>query len=209
MRITAVIPAYNEELTIGEVVRVTTQNPKVNEVIVISDGSLDKTADIARLNGARVIKLNENIGKGGAMLIGAMEATGDILLFLDADLIGLTSRHIDKLLLPLINDQYHMTIGVFENGRFTTDLAQRLTPYLSGQRAVLKKVFMQVDNLEATRFGIEIALTKYVKKHGLNQRAILLEAMSHVMKEEKLGLVKGFSARMKMYWEIAKCIGKG
>lgn len=208
MKITAVIPAYNEESTIGEVVRITNQNTMVEEVIVISDGSTDNTGKVAKQNGAKVIELEQNIGKGGAMLIGAMNSTADILLFLDADLIGLTTVHIDNLLLPIINDGYNMTIGVFAKGRFTTDFAQVLTPYLSGQRAIIKNDFMNIDNLEATRFGVEIALTKYIKKHNLRKKEVVLKEMSHFMKEEKLGLLKGFSARMKMYWEIAKWISR-
>lgn len=101
MRITAIIPAYNEESTIGEVVKITNQNSMVEEVIVISDGSTDRTGKVAKQYGAKVIELEENIGKGGAMLIGAVNSDADILLFLDADLIGLTTGHIDNLLLQI------------------------------------------------------------------------------------------------------------
>jgi polyisoprenyl-phosphate glycosyltransferase len=207
MKPSTVIPAFNEQLTVGEVTKVVTEHPFINEVIVVNDGSTDDTSRVAKASGAVVIDLKENIGKGGAMLFGAMKADADIILFLDADLIGLTHEHVSQLLEPLMNESFHMAVGVFDNGRFATDLHQYLTPYLSGQRAVYKHIFMRVDNLETTRFGIEMALTKYIEKRGLRQREVQLEAITHIMKEEKLGLIKGFSARMKMYWEVAKWMG--
>lgn len=209
MSVSVVIPALNEESTIGEVVSVLTHISDIKEIIVVSDGSTDHTADVARENGARVIELNENIGKGGAMMVGVEEIESDVVLFLDADLIGLTPSHVEELITPVISDDVEMTIGIFENGRFATDLAQFVAPYLSGQRALRVQLLQNMSDLEISRFGIEVALTKYVAEHKMRIKEIELKGMSHVMKEEKLGLAKGLAARMKMYWEIAKVIKRG
>jgi glycosyltransferase involved in cell wall biosynthesis len=62
--VTAVIPAYNEEATIGEIVTVLGQVEQIQEVIVVSDGSTDDTANEARRAGAHVvIELPENIAR--------------------------------------------------------------------------------------------------------------------------------------------------
>lgn len=209
MKTAVIIPAYNEERTIGEVIKVVAQVPLVEEVLVISDGSTDRTAAIAEGLGARTICLPENLGKGGAMMVGVNSTDADLILFLDADLIGLQPWHILDLLLPILDGKAEMTVGVFEHGRLATDIAQFIAPYLSGQRAVKRELVRQLSNLDLTRFGVEIALTRFAKTAGISVVEVELKDMTHMMKEEKLGVVRGFMARMKMYWEIAKCVTKG
>jgi len=205
----AIIPAYNEGTTISEIIEVVRQVPLVHEIIVVDDGSSDDTAKVAETSGAKVISLRENIGKGGAMMVGVNNTDAGVVLFLDADLIGLKPHHVVDLLLPVLEGRAEMTVGIFENGRLATDLAQFIAPYLSGQRAVKRDLLRHLSNLELTRFGVEVALTRFVKSAGISVAEVELRDMSHVMKEEKLGVFRGFLARLKMYWEIAKCVGKG
>ena len=207
--VTAIIPAYNEEATIGAIVKVLCQIDEIKEIIVVSDGSIDATADVARQAGARVIDLPENTGKGGAMMTGVAHAKEDIILFLDADLIGLTTEHVRSLLDPVISGHVDMAIGIFEKGRLATDLAQLVAPYLSGQRALRKELLRAIEDIEDTGFGVEVALTKYAHDQGIKVKEVELVGMTHIMKEEKMGLTRGLAARMKMYWEIAKAVGSG
>jgi len=82
----AVLPAYNEELVIGSVVLRTRQY--VDRVIVVDDGSSDRTAEVAKLAGADVIRLDHNTGKAYALLLGLSHArkTGcRVAVMLDAD----------------------------------------------------------------------------------------------------------------------------
>ncbi|MGE4282190.1 MAG: glycosyltransferase family 2 protein [Clostridia bacterium] len=204
MSISAIIPAYNEAATIGKVIHTISHIEEVEEIFVVSDGSTDETAEIARQCGAKVIELSINRGKGGAMKVGLDSCNADIVLFLDADLIGLTERHIRNLLAPVKNNQVDMTIGIFDGGRFSTDLAQKISPFLSGQRVIRKKVLDNMCNLDIAKFGVEVALTNYVRKNKIPYCKVILEHMSHVMKEEKLGWRKGVQARIKMYWDILK-----
>lgn len=206
MNVTAVIPAYNEEETIADVVKCVKRIDKIQKVIVVSDGSTDSTAEIARECGADVIELNENVGKGGAIKAGINECGTEIILFLDADLIGLTENHVLDLIEPVIDNKADMTIGIFKNGRMVTDLAQKVTPYLSGQRAIKKSVIDKIPNIDITRYGVEVALTKYVDKFNVRVQEVDLPDMTHVTKEEKLGIIRGVHARLKMYWDIVKII---
>lgn len=206
MTVAAVIPALNEELTIAQVVGVVRAHPQVAEVIVVSDGSTDDTAVLARAAGARVVELRENQGKAAAMAVGVEQTSADHILFLDGDLIGLTEIHITALLTPVLFGTAGMSVGIFRHGRIATDLAQVVAPYLSGLR-VLKRELMadmlaEQEDVEISRFGIEVALTLHAKRRGYDVVEVTMEDMTHRMKEEKLGLVKGFAARMKMYREI-------
>jgi polyisoprenyl-phosphate glycosyltransferase len=204
--ITAIIPAYNEEQTIGNVLDCITKVEEITQIIVVSDGSTDKTAEVAASFNIEVIELVENVGKGGAMKAGIERCSNENVVFLDADLIGLTEKHVKDLIMPVIYNETDMTIGIFKNGRIVTDLAQKVTPYLSGQRAVKKTVLDRIPNIDITRYGVEVALTKFADKNAISSKEIYLEDMTHVTKEEKLGLIKGMQARFKMYWDIVKIL---
>ena len=203
-RVVAVIPAYNEESTLGEVLAVLAGVSQIDRVFVISDGSTDRTATVARAGGATCIELEQNVGKGGALKVGIDQADAQVYLFLDADLIGLTALHVRDLLTPVLSGRAQMSLGVLEKGRVATDWAQAVAPYLSGQRAVTREVLQGISGMETARYGIEVAINRHLKKHHVVVEIVSMENLTHRMKEEKLGLLRGFVARMKMYWEIVK-----
>lgn len=205
MKVTAVVPAWNEEHTVGDVVRVLVGHPDVAEVIVVSDGSTDATAAVARMAGARVIELERNAGKGAAVKAGIDAAAGgDVLLLLDADLVGLRPDHVRRLLAPVLEGRADMTVGVFSGGRVATDLAQAATPFLSGNRAVLRRALEGITGLEAAGWGLEMILTRHARRQKLRVVRVGLDRLSQVMKEEKLGLARGLYRRLKMYWDVVR-----
>ena len=82
--ITAILPAYNEEVSIGSVVLRARQH--ADRVIVVDDGSHDHTAEVAALAGAEVIRHGENRGKGAALRTGFAAADGaDVIVTIDTD----------------------------------------------------------------------------------------------------------------------------
>lgn len=208
MSVAVVIPAYNEAKTIKKVIEVVKTVDLIDRIVVVSDGSEDNTTKISRKCNVEVIELKENIGKGGAMSIGVKNCTEDIILFLDADLVGLTKEHIETLLKPVIDGSVPMTIGIFSNGRMGTDLAQKIAPFLSGQRALKKQLFNSITDIEISRFGVEMALTRYVKEHNIPYLKVNLNNLTHITKEEKIGFFKGLLARLKMYGDIIKSLCK-
>ncbi len=107
--VTAIIPAYNEQVSIGSMVLRTKRF--VDRVIVVDDGSTDKTAEIAVLAGAEIIKHKTNMGKGNALKTG-FEAAKDaeIVLTLDADGQHKTTD-IPKLLKPIMDGEADMVNG--------------------------------------------------------------------------------------------------
>ncbi|MGI6329861.1 MAG: glycosyltransferase family 2 protein [Bacilli bacterium] len=202
MSVVAIIPALNEEKTIKRIIEMIKVVPLVDRIIVVSDGSKDNTANIARRCGVEVIDLKENIGKGGAMSIGVKSCQEEIILFLDADLIGLTRKHIEDLLKPVVEDNYAMSLGVFVHGKVGTDLAHMVAPFLSGQRVITRQLFNKVNDIEISRYGVEMALTRYIEKNNIAIKKIKLNGLTHLTKEEKLGFFTGVTMRFKMYKEI-------
>src|SRR3954451_18059344 len=89
----------------------------IDEIIVVSDGSTDRTVEIARgFDGVTTIALRENRGKGYAMRMGVDYASHDVLFFVDGDMFHLTREHITSLLGPVPRDKCDMTIGVRTRG---------------------------------------------------------------------------------------------
>lgn len=209
MKIATIIPAYNEEKNILRVIEVVKDIAIIDEIIVISDGSLDRTAEVVpNLPKVRVVKLLKNKGKGAALIEGAKMAKADILLLLDADLVGLNKQHIQDLLNPVIWNEVDMTKGIFINGRRSTDWSHKIAPNISGQRAVRRDILLNIVDLDQTRFGAEVAINRYVKKNKLRAKKVKLSNITHITKEEKLGIARGMKSRVKMYWDIAKYITK-
>ncbi|MCM8901178.1 glycosyltransferase family 2 protein [Caldicoprobacter algeriensis] len=205
MSVSAIIPAYNEEKHIGQVLAAVKRVGEIADIVVVSDGSTDRTVEVAYGFGVRVIQLPRNMGKGCAMKAGLDNTSASTVLFLDADLVGIEPHHVRALLLPVYHGAADMALGVFCSGRGVTDLAQRLTPFLTGQRAVKRWVLdMLSDNVWNTGYGIEMALTRCVRKYDLKVMEVPLYGVTHAMKEEKMGVMRGMAARLKMYWEIAK-----
>jgi glycosyltransferase involved in cell wall biosynthesis len=207
LRIAAVVPAYNEEARIGPVLRALLAAPELAEIIVVNDGSQDGTAAVARqFPTVRALDLPENRGKGAAMHCGALASEAELILFLDADLIGLRPEHVTDLLRPVLDGEAAMTVGVFRGGRLATDLSHFLVSYISGQRALSRELFLAIPGIAAARSGVETTITRHVKRRGLRVHKVAMQGVTHPMKEEKLGTLPGFKARLKMYWEIGKSL---
>jgi dolichol-phosphate mannosyltransferase len=185
MKTTAVIPTRNEERTIAEVIRATM--PHVDELIVISaKNSNDRTLAIAEDLGARTF-IDSGKGKGEALRIGIQEATGDVIVFLDADGSHIADD-IPKVLQPIIAGDADMVIAsrmtggseelhgdvpkfirlflsaiitLIINYRFNV----RITDSQNGFRAIKTAVAREL-NLKANSFDIETEMLMKCLKKG-------------------------------------------
>lgn len=193
-KITAIVCAYNEENTINGVMETLINAPLINEVIAVDDGSKDKTAEILSgyqpLEHVHILSLPKNRGKGYAMATAALQASGEILLFIDADLKNLTSNHISLLLTPFLNREAAMVIGFPIRGE-SISAAERLDPYrpLSGQRVVFKEDILPLINpIRYSGYGVETIINLHYREQGKRVKSIFLPNLIHPIKVEKTGL---------------------
>ena len=204
-----IIPAFNEEQRILGVLYAAKASKLKTEIIVVDDGSKDHTAEIARtVEGVRVLKLKANRGKGGALVAGVQATKAPIVAFVDADLGGLKGQHIDDIIRPLLGEQCDMCVGIFRGGKVWSDMAQRITPYLSGQRALKRELFEAVPFMADLRMGVEWALTNAAEKRKAKVIRVLLRGVSNCAKEQKMGIMNGLKARGIMYMEITEAMVK-
>jgi len=107
-KISVIVPAFNEEKSLSDVLSKLKGLETIDEIIVVDDGSRDNTAQVAQDLGARIISHPYNMGNGAAVKTGVRNATGDVLLFLDGD--GQHSpEDIPKLLAHI--DRFDMVVG--------------------------------------------------------------------------------------------------
>jgi LmbE family N-acetylglucosaminyl deacetylase len=194
VNVSCVIAAYNEERTVARVIEAARAVQEVEEIVVVSDGSVDATAEAAAGAGADlIVQLPKNLGKGGAILAGARRASGSLLLLLDADLENLNPREISALIHPVLYEQCDMAVGVMAE-----DLGHAVWPYLSGIRVVLRDVLLDHPDLGVTRYRFELALTDLARKQHWIIRRVPLTGVKHIRKEEKYGLIQAYRGKVRM-----------
>lgn len=111
-KVSVIIPAKDEANSIGELIartKISLAKHKV-EIIVVDDGSADRTKEIARNSGAITILHGKTLGKGAAMKTGAGAATGDILVFLDGDGAH-NPEDIPSVIAPVLQNKADLVIG--------------------------------------------------------------------------------------------------
>jgi glycosyltransferase involved in cell wall biosynthesis len=182
-----VIPVYNEELTIGNIIdRVKTamrQTGLKNEIIVIDDRSYDKSLEIAKHHNIRLFTLNQHLGKGYALRVGFFKAMGDVIVTLDSD-GSHKPEELFEVLTPILQEKADLVIGsrylnhksvdarklnVFGVGLFNSLIALLtgaiVTDSQSGYRA-MKRQILKDQELESGGYEIESEmLVKTAKKN--------------------------------------------
>lgn len=202
MKVTAIIPALNEAPTIGDVVDVAVESCLVDEVIVVSDGSRDTTANLARIAGARVIEHLNPLGKGQAMKKAAQNTRADIVLFLDGDLKRLQTKHIEQLLQPVLSGSHEMSIGFLPKGIFTH--LQFVLPMISGQRAIKLELFNRIPHRFTRGYMIETAMTRFCRIHKKPIHLSILPGLGVRRKIEKTRIDRALFQYCSMSAEILK-----
>lgn len=202
--VSIIIPAFNEKKTISEIVKSVIDHPKVKEVMVVDDGSTDGTEAVAAGAGARVLRLENNGGKAGAMDAGVESATSDVVLFLDGDVVGWDHQKISTIIDPVIDGRLEMHVGILP--RLPVLLLSKkifyCLPVLSGMRALTKTLWRRVPRAQRDGFKVELALNHAARKRGRGTGYEIIPGLVHITKEKKHGLARGLWRRLKMIGEI-------
>ncbi|HEY5268949.1 MAG TPA: glycosyltransferase family 2 protein [Anaerolineales bacterium] len=209
--IAAIIPTYNEEINVAGVLEVLHATTILDEVILVDDGSSDRTVEILRQAASmdqrfRVIQHEKNSGKGQAIFSGWATTTAPILLLLDADLKNLTPDHIQALLDPVINHCTDMTLGLFRGGHFNTDFSHWITPFLTGQRGLRAELLKYVSREASAGYGFEVALTMVARQKGYRKRVVTLKGVWHPSSTTRTerGFWYGTYWKARMYGQILR-----
>lgn len=201
--VSAIVPAYNEGTRIKNVLEVLAKTKIINEVIVVDDGSSDDTGEIVKkmekeYPKIKYLKNNVNKGKAYSMDRGVKYSRSNVIFFCDSDLNGLTSKIVEQIIFPVLNNEYDMFIGIRGN------LMQKVfTPFAlnSGERALHKETWESLPAFYKNRYRIEVGLNYFVKLFG---RGFGYKQFSHfqTLKEVKYGFWRGTFLRWWMNLDV-------
>lgn len=190
MKLSVIIPCYNEQNTIHEIIRAVVASPVPDkEIIVVDDGSTDATKDLLKSALTpmvdKLIFHERNMGKGAALRSGFREATGDIVIVQDADL-EYNPQEFPLMIEPIVTGKADVVFGSrFMGGRphrvlyfwhyvgntFLTLLSNmltnlNLTDMETCYKAFRREIIQSID-IEEERFGFEPEITAKVAKMGV------------------------------------------
>ncbi len=186
MKITILIPVFNEEATVHELVERVRAVPLEKEILICNDGSTDQTREIlssfSNSEGVHVFHHEKNQGKGAALRTMIPHATGDVVIIQDADL-EYSPEEYERLLAPIRDGKTNVVYGSRFSGsgramffwhalgnKFLTLVTNLLYDSTLSDMETCYKVFrrelLQSLPLRANRFDIEPELTAKTLKHG-------------------------------------------
>ena len=208
MKLTIVIPCFNEVGTISQVVAAVKASPVKNcEIIIVDDNSTDGTREILQSQIEsqvdRVIYHRKNRGKGAALRTGFAAATGDVVVIQDADL-EYDPQEFPLLIKPILNNKADVVFGSRFMGRgphrvlyywhmvgnmFLTTLSNMLTNINLTDMETCYKAFrrevIQSIKIEENRFGFEPEITAKVAKMGCRIYEVGISYYGRTYKEGK------------------------
>lgn len=191
--VSVIIPAFDEEAAIGSVIASLRAAAPWREIIVVDDGSTDRTGEVARTSGAKVIRHPYNIGNGASVKSGIREASGDFILIMDGD-----GQHTSADALRLLSylGEYDLVVGTrASSGQASTarhlgnTALNRLASYLtgreipdltSGMRAARSSGFREFLHLLPNGFSTPTTTTLSFIKAGYSVRFEPIETRARV-----------------------------
>jgi len=191
MKISVIIPTYNEENHISECLdSLSTQTYQDYEVIVVDDGSTDKTVSIIKSKRIKVLS-QEHLGAGSARNLGSKNAKGEILVFIDADMI-VSQNYLEQISKPIIEGNskgtftinevvlnYHNIWAKLYNWEYIKEKTKLRIPSDHPNtakvfRAILKSEFDRVGGYDEVGYGEDWTLSKKLKFNATSTSALVL-----------------------------------
>ena len=203
--VSAIVPIFNEEKTITNVVKTLLKSNLIDEVICVNDGSTDKSLAILKKfkNKIKLLNLRKNHGKGFALAAGIKKAKGEIIVFIDADLTTLLDDHIKALLEPILEGEARSVLGYSTKRWYLPNFFSSL----SGERAYYKKDLVPyLKEMAKARFGVEIFLNDLFDEE--TTKKVPLKQLIGLYKYEKRDSANAFKEYLNEAVEIAREIGR-
>lgn len=215
MRLSVLMPVYNEKTTIEEIIKKVLDEPTEKELIIVDDFSVDGTREILQsihIPNVKIFFHEKNQGKGAAIRTAIQHINGDIVIIQDADL-EYSPDEYSRIIKPILTDKADVVYGSRFRGteqrvlffwhyvanKFLTLISNMLTDlnlsdmetcYKAFRASVIKRI-----NIESDRFGIEPEITAKVAKMGCRVYEVPISYYGRDYTEgKKITWKDGFSA---------------
>lgn len=207
--VSAIIPVFDEEKNISRLIKFLLKVTLIGEIVCVNDGSTDKSLEILKGfgNKIKIISYKNNRGKGYALAEGIKKAKGEITLFLDADLINLTEKHIQNVLSPILSGSKKAILGYGTPGKNHFFASSSIVKRVTGQRAYYRKdLIPHLNKIAKTKYGVEIYLNSLFGEK--ETKMVPLVKLGHIWKHKKHKTPRALKQYIVMGKEIAQEIGK-
>lgn len=205
--ISCIVCVYNEGERLRDILSAVDGHPALKEVIVVDDGSTDGVDTLLKTYpNVRVISYGANRGKTYAMSRGVAAATGELLMFLDADLSGLGRREIDRLAAPVAGGRAQVSISLRRNSLPLYRLIG--LDFVSGERVIPAWLVRdQVAVMETLpRWGAEAFINRRIIEAGLRIEVVDWPGVTNIRKHRKIGRLRGMLAEGQMVGDALRVL---
>ena len=212
MKYSCIIPIYNEESRIGNVLEQIVQIKKISEIICIDDGSTDNSSKLVKEKypQVKIIRHERNLGKTAAILTGLKYVKSESVLLLDSDLINLKFEEIDNAFSYFEKNRLDCLLFNTAPMNYIDRLLRRLFRFLllvAGSRIINKQCLIEALNSKTLgSYQLEIAQNKYLMENNKNVAYIDISAKD-VSKIDKIGFLRGWQDELKMWRQIITYAG--
>lgn len=208
-KISCIIPAYNEEKHIAEVLAVVVPlvGTHLYEIIVIDDASRDNTKEIVKkIPSVHLVEHITNEGKSKSVADGISVSQGDYIFLLDADLHFLTAQNIIDLMEPIERGISEMTISYRKN-------AWPLFPfkkidYLSGERILLRAALLPTlaDMSALSSYGLEVFINRIIVRNKMSIAVVQWPNVENDINHSRHGRIKGLQIILKIWLNVLSTV---
>lgn len=201
--ISAIVPVFNEEKTVRDVVKTLLDSKLFLEVICVESGSTDKSLEVLKSFGKKIILIHfkRRHGKGHALATGLKRAKGELVFFCDSDLIRLKKEHLEKAIKPMLTKNIAGVLAVprVKERMYMKEIGAGLT----GERIYFRKDLLpHLKTFEKAKFGVEVFLN-----HVYRDKKVLIvfwPGVKNPYKIEKMGFAKAARGYINESKEVAQ-----
>lgn len=206
VKITAILPVFNEEKTITQVLIDLSRVEFIDEIIIVDDASTDSSFKLLQSSKDRFVLLHNKInsGKGYSLYKALKRLPADytgLVIFLDSDILGYSETNISELCSPIINKKYSWTIGTT---KYETFRKPGFTSKYIGQRCYkysdIKNLISRFPN--TGKYGLEVLLNH--RTSNLSHKLVYLKGTKHMLKAEKRKFPQYMLEYIQEFLSIAK-----
>lgn len=204
--VSVIVPCFNEGSRIIPVISEILKSEYVKEIIVVDDGSKEETKKIlSQIKGIKVFHHQKNMGKSQALKTGFSHSTAPIITFIDSDLKNFSENNLNKLLEPIVFDNYDMVIGARKHAPVHTTIIGFEDAY-TGQRAIKKSILLEKPFVFDQKSYLFEAELNRIAFGNIRIAKVVFDDLSQYSKREKYGFI-GLLSEFRMLFDIIFYLG--